>query len=393
MKSWLPAVLLPCALPLAASTTINTVEHFPYQYMAEGELRGSLAETVACINQQQAGQWKIEVAPWARALYNFREGSAQLLYPVYNSPPNAELSPPLTIERWQWFSLPDNTGTRIGAVRGSNEHEWLQNQHLPVNMLVSQPDQLLKLLSQGRIDRFLGDEKSIVALAEKAGIDIQQWQRRFIRFSPLFMAMRSDRPLAEKTAVWQASLDCAMASMMLKENEKHLATRLAKALQAELNQMVKPALLGSRPSLEQISEREQRWTSTDYDSNPHVDQNLNQKLKQWLPRHPAIREIIVMGAGGETLAAMPKPTDYWQGDEIKWTATQSLSINDLLVEPIAYDQSTNQFIAHVGWALSDQGRQVGAISLGIAIEQLLNGQQDAACGLQARCPDHSDTGQ
>lgn len=391
MKRWLPAILLPYTLPLAAAITANTVEHFPYQYLANGELQGSLAETVDCINQQQVIPWKIEVTPWARALYNFREGSAQVLFPVYSAPENAELSPPLTIERWQWFALPDNTGTRIGAVRGSNEHEWLQRQHIPVNMLVTQPEQLLKLLSQGRIDRFVGDEKSVVALADQTGINIQRWQRRFIRFSPLFLAVRRDSSLAEQHLIQRATLTCAMASMTLTEHEKTLAIRLAQSLRDELDTLVAPALHGKMPSKAQIAKRDTQWHTTDFATHPHIDHSLNLKLTQWQTRHPAIREVIVMGARGETLAATPKPTDYWQGDEEKWLATLTLAEEDFLIEPIAFDQSTNQFIAHIGWPLSDNGVQSGAISLGIDIERLLSGQQDAACGLQARCPGRSNT--
>jgi hypothetical protein len=69
-----------------------------------------------------------------------------LLFPVYRAPENGQLTAPIAIERWQWVSRNQDQGARIGAVRGSNEHLWLNAHGKSPSMLVSSEHQLLKLL-------------------------------------------------------------------------------------------------------------------------------------------------------------------------------------------------------------------------------------------------------
>lgn len=372
------AALLSCGLcgPAAADMVANTSVRPPYQFLHDGELSGTTIDTLRCIQQAQATHWDIVLVPWARALHNFSEGRAQLLFPVYRAPENGQLTAPIAIERWQWVSRNQDQGARIGAVRGSNEHLWLNAHGKSPSMLVSSEHQLLKLLQQKRIDRFIADAHSLDYLAAKHRVSTETWQRRFLRFVPLFMAVHQKASSAPETFqhINHLTGQCARNSMQLTSAEQQVALSFVRQLQPEINQLVRAHLANSLQvpiTVGQLSEREASWRALPFEDNPHIIQSLSAQLLDLQHRHVEIGEIIVMGARGETLAAAQKTTDYWQGDEDKFLQAAQLSADDMWIDAIHYDESSHRFIAHLAWPHYQAGALAGVISVGLKMELLL----------------------
>ncbi|MBL8564199.1 MAG: hypothetical protein JNM89_00610 [Hyphomicrobiaceae bacterium] len=80
-----------------------------------------------------------------------------------------------------------------------------------------------------------------------------------------------------------------------------------------------------------------------------------------------ISEIIVMDQKGCNVAVSSQTTDYWQGDEAKWQKTFGAKTDAVHVARVDFDQSTRSFSQQFSRALTIEGRQIGAITLGFDI--------------------------
>ena len=96
-------------------------------------------------------------------------------------------------------------------------------------MLVSEEHQRLKLLQQKRIGRFISDASTLDYLAEMHDLDSSEWHRKFLRFVPLFLAVRQDTNNPPETFrhITQLTDRCARNSMQLTEKRYALLAKAA----------------------------------------------------------------------------------------------------------------------------------------------------------------------
>ncbi|MBB3167923.1 substrate-binding periplasmic protein [Simiduia aestuariiviva] len=376
MKSVIGLLLALPTLSLSIGATAkelvaNTSIHPPYQMLIDGELHGSTTDTVKCIKLALNARWQIRAVPRARAINNFNTGRAQVLFPVMAAPADGLLTTPIVIERWQWISNRAAQGSRIGVVRGSNEHRWLLDNAMEPTLLVTDESQLIKLMQQGRIDRFIADQKTVDYLSQRDKIDTQHWQRTFLRFVPLYIALHKSYA-AGHSHINQLTDQCGRNNMQLTDDEQRTATQYIASLRKTLTDMVKQSLHEHTPvSDNDIILRESHWPSTRLEAAGFIVQSLVQKLKVLHKDNPNIAEIIVMGKRGEVIASAEKTTDYWQGDEAKYLKSIDLDADAYWIAPIHYDQSTRQFIAHVAWPVLDNTTALGVISVGLRMDRLM----------------------
>jgi hypothetical protein len=85
-----------------------------------------------------------------------------------------------------------------------------------------------------------------------------------------------------------------------------------------------------------------------------------------------ISEIFVMDAVGLNVASSGVTSDYWQGDEEKFTATYPNGPDAIYVGPVEFDESSQTFQIQVAVPVVDPagGEVVGAITLGLDAEAL-----------------------
>ncbi|GIT85302.1 MULTISPECIES: hypothetical protein [Roseobacter] len=83
-----------------------------------------------------------------------------------------------------------------------------------------------------------------------------------------------------------------------------------------------------------------------------------------------ITEIFVMDALGLNVAASDVTSDYWQGDEAKFTETYGAGAGAVFVDAIEFDESTQSYQGQISITLSDPatGQPIGAMTIGLNAE-------------------------
>ncbi len=87
----------------------------------------------------------------------------------------------------------------------------------------------------------------------------------------------------------------------------------------------------------------------------------------------AITEALLMDARGLNVAATQPTTDYWQGDEAKYTATYLIGPDGVHYGEIELDESTQQVQGQVSMTITDTntGEPIGALTVGINLTALM----------------------
>jgi hypothetical protein len=85
-----------------------------------------------------------------------------------------------------------------------------------------------------------------------------------------------------------------------------------------------------------------------------------------------ITEIFLMDARGLNVAASSVTSDYWQGDEEKFTATFPAGPDAVHISEVEFDESTQSYQAQVSLPMTDPGTGavIGAITIGVAADRL-----------------------
>lgn len=85
-----------------------------------------------------------------------------------------------------------------------------------------------------------------------------------------------------------------------------------------------------------------------------------------------ISELFVMDRLGLNVAASAATSDYWQGDEAKFTETFGSPPGTMHVGEVEFDESTEGYLGQVSLPVHDpdSGRPIGAITIGLNAETL-----------------------
>jgi hypothetical protein len=85
-----------------------------------------------------------------------------------------------------------------------------------------------------------------------------------------------------------------------------------------------------------------------------------------------IAEIFVMDALGLNVAAAEATSDYWQGDEAKFTETFPKGPDAVHISEVEFDESTQSYAAQLSIPIVDpaSGQPVGAITIGLDAQAL-----------------------
>ncbi|SFJ03914.1 hypothetical protein [Albimonas pacifica] len=84
-----------------------------------------------------------------------------------------------------------------------------------------------------------------------------------------------------------------------------------------------------------------------------------------------ITEVILMDHVGLNVAVSEPTSDYWQGDEEKWSQTYLVGPGAVHVSDVELDESTQTYQSQVSLTVVDAaGAPVGAITFGVNVEYL-----------------------
>lgn len=87
----------------------------------------------------------------------------------------------------------------------------------------------------------------------------------------------------------------------------------------------------------------------------------------------AITEIFLMDARGLNVAASDVTSDYWQGDEAKFTETHDVGPDAIHISEVELDESTQRYQGQVSMTIVDPatGQPIGAMTVGVDVESLM----------------------
>jgi hypothetical protein len=113
-------------------------------------------------------------------------------------------------------------------------------------------------------------------------------------------------------------------------------------------------------------------------STPIIDPILNSPAAEFLRQQVAasggaISEVFAMDARGLNVAASTPTSDYWQGDEAKFTDTYSQGPGAIHVGDVEFDESSQSYQGQVSIVVvdPDTGNPIGAITVGLNAEALM----------------------
>lgn len=124
-------------------------------------------------------------------------------------------------------------------------------------------------------------------------------------------------------------------------------------------------------SLSSIQALDEQWRATSglanfmlpYFDNPGVTALLNLEEEA-----SYVLESFVMGNQGGVVSATNKTSDYWQGDEAKFTESYASGKGQVHIGEIEFDDSAQAYLVQISVPVMSDGAAIGAITIGVNVD-------------------------
>jgi len=101
-----------------------------------------------------------------------------------------------------------------------------------------------------------------------------------------------------------------------------------------------------------------------------IDSPCGRRLNEIQKSAAYFSEIFVMDHLGANVAMTDKTSDYWQGDEEKFTGSYQGGKGGLHVSDVEFDESAQAYLVQVSVPVWDGDKVIGAITFGIDVDQI-----------------------
>jgi hypothetical protein len=127
-----------------------------------------------------------------------------------------------------------------------------------------------------------------------------------------------------------------------------------------------------------IDELDKEWRAeVDAEAKPLIDATLNNAASKYLASAQdesagLFTEIFVTDAKGLNVAQSTVTSDYWQGDEEKYTESFAKGANAIYIGEVEQDESTQAFQSQVSITIADpaSGAPIGSLTVGVDLSQI-----------------------
>ncbi len=126
-------------------------------------------------------------------------------------------------------------------------------------------------------------------------------------------------------------------------------------------------------SLNEIKRIDNTWRSTKELTPFKKSLQINRagkRLKRAVRRNPTYGEAFLTDNQGANVAAYPATSDYWQGDEEKFTASFNNGEGQIFIGPVEFDESSNTHAAQVSVPVVDGGKAIGVLIVGVQLDYI-----------------------
>lgn len=127
-------------------------------------------------------------------------------------------------------------------------------------------------------------------------------------------------------------------------------------------------------TLEEIKALDERWINTPGIADfikPYLENECAKELRKLQESAPYFAEIFVTDNQGGLVAATDKTSDYWQGDEAKFTECFKGEEGVLYIADVEFDESTQTYSVQISVPVRDEGKVIGVIVVGIDVDAFL----------------------
>ncbi|MEI8619646.1 hypothetical protein P4S66_01665 [Pseudoalteromonas sp. B129b] len=179
---------------------------------------------------------------------------------------------------------------------------------------------------------------------------------------------------------------CAQAPFSLsKSEEKQILDRLYSSAKTLLNlpSLVEEVQISNESPLSEpeIMKRDQLWIKESKhvghaDALTMLDLPLSKVFKKWQSQFKGVvTELILTDSQGKNIAISKLTSDYWQGDENKFTKIFKQS-KDYNFDSVTYDASTHHFQVQLSFPVLDNNSNIGVLILGVDVEKALHSSNE-----------------
>lgn len=127
-------------------------------------------------------------------------------------------------------------------------------------------------------------------------------------------------------------------------------------------------------SLADIKANDESWKKADEGSNTLIRRVTQNDVAKYFQRrvenNPAIDEVFLTDNQGANVAAYPPTSDYWQGDEDKWSRSYNNGDGVVYIGPLEYDESTKKTQVQISAPVVSQNETIGVLVLGVSVNYI-----------------------
>jgi len=131
-------------------------------------------------------------------------------------------------------------------------------------------------------------------------------------------------------------------------------------------------------ALAEIKRRDDEWKNAGDEPTALIKDITGNKVARYfehrVENNAAIDEVFLTDNQGANVAAFPPTSDYWQGDEEKWSASYNNGNGVVFIGPLEFDDSTQKTQVQISAPILSQDQTVGVLVLGVSVDYL-NRQQ------------------
>ena len=131
---------------------------------------------------------------------------------------------------------------------------------------------------------------------------------------------------------------------------------------------------GQQLSLAKIKERDAVWIEANGGSNSLIREITRNDIARYLQRrvenNAAIDEVFITDNQGANVAAYPPTSDYWQGDEGKWTSSFNEGDGTIFIGPLEQDASTNKSLVQISAPIVSNDETIGVLIMGVSVDYI-----------------------
>ncbi|MCP4392147.1 MAG: hypothetical protein GY802_27890 [Gammaproteobacteria bacterium] len=127
-------------------------------------------------------------------------------------------------------------------------------------------------------------------------------------------------------------------------------------------------------ALAEIQQRDETWKGAGDSLNALIRGVTQNDVAKYFQRrvenNSAIDEVFLTDNQGANVAAYPPTSDYWQGDEEKWTASYNNGHGVVFIGPLEYDESTRKTQVQISAPVISKDQTIGVLVLGVSVDYL-----------------------